>query len=260
MKAKVITGDTEKMNNEVNNFFKKDNVRIKDILYTTIQEQKVITILYNYVKQTKFLLLLLIFFGGCTLETREEQETKQQISTIKKWQDGIVYYQFADDFSNNEKKIIHECMEYWEVDSIVEFVESSDNEYVVNIYKRDYFSSTIGQLTFSYMNLKNSNKKHITHELGHVLGLTHEHQRPDRDNYIKVNYKNIEENQTHNFDKIINPLHENIEYDYKSIMHYGAYAFSHNNKPTIEKFKLTINFSDKPSILDLQKINLIYKK
>jgi hypothetical protein len=30
-----------------------------------------------------------------------------------------------------------------------------------------------------------------THELGHILGMMHEHQRPDRDLYLKVDYRNV---------------------------------------------------------------------
>jgi hypothetical protein len=31
----------------------------------------------------------------------------------------------------------------------------------------------------------------LVHEFGHVLGMAHEHQRPDRDKYIKFNCKNL---------------------------------------------------------------------
>ncbi|MBR3565770.1 MAG: hypothetical protein IKN91_05540 [Paludibacteraceae bacterium] len=34
-------------------------------------------------------------------------------------------------------------------------------------------------------------KRTYLHKLGHVLGLDHEHSRPDRDSYVIVNYNVI---------------------------------------------------------------------
>lgn len=72
------------------------------------------------------------------------------------------------------------------------------------------------------------------HEIGHAVGLYHEHTREDRNTYVKVLYENIDPNRAFNFDQQIAGASDIGGYDYGSIMHYGAYAFSINGLPTIE--------------------------
>lgn len=75
----------------------------------------------------------------------------------------------------------------------------------------------------------------IIHELLHALGYIHMHNRPDRDKYVKILWKNIDPRWYKEFDKVnpINFNHLNTPYDYQSIMHYGAAAFSKNGANTI---------------------------
>ncbi|MBC7921340.1 MAG: M12 family metallopeptidase [Ferruginibacter sp.] len=71
------------------------------------------------------------------------------------------------------------------------------------------------------------------HEIGHALGLWHEQSRDDRDAHIEIVWENIHAQFRHNFDKHVLDGDDLGSYDYGSIMHYPATAFSTNGQPTI---------------------------
>jgi len=60
------------------------------------------------------------------------------------------------------------------------------------------------------------------HELGHVLGFHHEHQRWDRDEFVRIHYEHIKPGRQHDYDWIpkTNWIVNSTAYDYRSIMHY----------------------------------------
>uniref|UniRef100_A0A914M9M1 Metalloendopeptidase n=1 Tax=Meloidogyne incognita TaxID=6306 RepID=A0A914M9M1_MELIC len=70
----------------------------------------------------------------------------------------------------------------------------------------------------------------VLHELLHLLGLFHEHQRSDRDKYLKINYKNIRKGKKINFVKLENDVTWGLPYNYDSIMNYRVNAFAKNPK------------------------------
>ena len=64
----------------------------------------------------------------------------------------------------------------------------------------------------------------VMHEIGHAIGLVHEHQRPDRDDYVTIIESNIDpgarsQYRRYSWNVIMNM---SIPYDYRSIMHYGG--------------------------------------
>nr|XP_027235015.1 uncharacterized protein LOC113826343 [Penaeus vannamei] len=66
----------------------------------------------------------------------------------------------------------------------------------------------------------------IIHELMHAIGFFHEQCRKDRDQYVLINYGNIDPSMAYNFDIDQNSQYVGEDYQYDSIMHYGKYAFS----------------------------------
>jgi hypothetical protein len=73
------------------------------------------------------------------------------------------------------------------------------------------------------------------HEMGHTLGLLHEHQRPDRGSYITLDLANADlPNVPGNFTLPTYNYQEIGLYDLASIMEYGTFDFSKSGLPVIE--------------------------
>ncbi len=71
------------------------------------------------------------------------------------------------------------------------------------------------------------NRGTLCHEIGHVLGLVHEHQRSDRDNYVTILTNNVSPGLLANFVKLTDSQNKTA-YDFYSVMHYSRNAFSTN--------------------------------
>lgn len=79
---------------------------------------------------------------------------------------------------------------------------------------------------------------HVLHELLHVLGFYHEHQRHDRDQHVKIIYDNILPGHEVNFKKVYTETF-GLPYDVGSVMHYGARGFCADcSRNTIEAIRL----------------------
>ena len=112
----------------------------------------------------------------------------------------------------------------------------------------------------------------ILHEILHAMGFWHEQSRPDRDNFVRIIFSNIESDGLHNFMKRRDHEIESFGslYDYGSIMHYSERAFLKTpcqNCKTIEVTNGILYFLQGSPILgqrndlstsDIQQINRLY--
>ncbi|KAK4011771.1 hypothetical protein OUZ56_020884 [Daphnia magna] len=105
----------------------------------------------------------------------------------------------------------------------------------------------------------------VMHELMHVLGFYHEHQRPDRDKYVSINFDNIERKNRDYFQKVKmwDLKAARFSYDYGSLMHYPSDAFAKDPTiPVIQPLhgKPVLGQRKTLSALDVKKLNRFYCK
>jgi uncharacterized repeat protein (TIGR01451 family) len=85
----------------------------------------------------------------------------------------------------------------------------------------------------------------ICHEIGHAIGLLHEHQRPDRNTYVVLNSANSDKPYLlGDFDLFTDNYQTLGLYDYASVMHYPAFSFTKNNLPVLESIPAGIPLSN----------------
>uniref|UniRef100_A0A0N4ZLZ2 Metalloendopeptidase n=1 Tax=Parastrongyloides trichosuri TaxID=131310 RepID=A0A0N4ZLZ2_PARTI len=126
-----------------------------------------------------------------------------------------------------------------------------------SIIGRRYDKQTLVKLTDSC----SRSKRTVKHEIGHAIGLDHEHQDTNRDDYITVKatlFKNsLDIRRSANFSNL------RVRYDYGSVMHYGSGHYSKGGKDSIfvkhiEPFNKVIGRGSAYSFSDIKKINKLY--
>ncbi|XP_035690043.1 bone morphogenetic protein 1-like [Branchiostoma floridae] len=165
-----------------------------------------------------------------------------------------------------EVELIREAMEEYHLRTCLQFVSRTNQPDYIHIKKntgcRSYVGVQGGEQEVSFGN-GCMHKGIMMHELMHAVGFWHEHSRSDRDEWVAINWDNVQDGQEQNFIK-----HSQTEvdtlgapYDYGSIMHYSASSFSKSGLPTIvarNPTDETLGQRDGFSTTDVQKINQLY--
>ncbi|WP_444942030.1 pre-peptidase C-terminal domain-containing protein [Microbulbifer sp. ZKSA004] len=168
------------------------------------------------------------------------QEDSGQVSIMSaveisanKWPDGIIYYDFYDSVTEENQQRFIDATKVWEEIADLQFLRRTDQSDYVHVRNGTENRSMVGKTGGGqFFSMNNWDTKYIiVHELGHVIGMRHEHQRSDRDEYVEIIEDNIKPEYVHNFD--IRQTHNYSNYDFLSVMHYPSRAFSVNGQETI---------------------------
>ncbi|MBP6821619.1 MAG: hypothetical protein KA368_08750 [Acidobacteria bacterium] len=148
------------------------------------------------------------------------------------WLNGIVFYEFDANVIQANRDAMLAAMNEWSRISGVVFRAGRGRFGIVEIYIHIQNStgnnSALGMiLGGQILNMSSWGSRFIiVHELGHALGLHHEHERPDRDLFVAVIGGNIQSGLGNQFTKLPNGTPIYGPYDFDSIMHYDRCSFS----------------------------------
>ncbi|XP_055338388.1 uncharacterized protein LOC129588249 [Paramacrobiotus metropolitanus] len=187
------------------------------------------------------------------------------------WPNGLIPYEMSRQFRNVDVDFIKQALAGIEAKTCVRFIPRKYEEDFIAIIAGLDCSSMVGrQGSRQEVSMNRGCRDGLgatQHEFLHVLGFYHEHARSDRDQYIWINHRNLNNDDSPTMLQFLAKTPQqattlDTPYDYESAMHYGWNAFAVNrNYPTIlpkQKGK-RIGQRDHLSDTDILRINKLYR-
>jgi hypothetical protein len=189
-----------------------------------------------------------IFEGDISLGSVDELRVDSSLraavvaDVTRLWPGSVVPFAVHQDLPSPQR--VFDAIAHWQERTPIRFVErTAENQlkyldWVSFEDDGDCYSSVgrVGRKQVVSLGLSCSVGNAI-HEIGHALGLWHEQSREDRGQYVRILYQNVKPGAERNFDQQVTDGDDIGDYDYGSIMHYGATFFSVTGQPTIEPIR-----------------------
>jgi len=146
------------------------------------------------------------------------------------WAGGIIPFEFDPNsaLTDLQKATYLDGLREWELAADVHLVpRTTQTNYLLLRFGFQQGVNTFVLGTPNVLTIDSLRRNQICHEMGHALGLDHENTRLDRDDFISINFTNLDPTAAY----LYNPATNDTMfggYDFESVMHYGRDLFAIN--------------------------------
>ena len=153
-----------------------------------------------------------------------------------RWQLGRIPYVIDSDISDEQRQAILGAIAEWNDKTVISLVERTTETDFVRFTRvpSGNCRADVGMLGGEqgiYIPPEGCSPASVAHEIGHTVGLFHEHQRTDRNAYVTLLSDNLDKSKLDAY-RDVHP--GSGPYDYASVMHYDLASNSRNGDYVME--------------------------